>query len=201
MLRFGRSYRFRARGRRPRRQQPRHSVQTADAFSFHWATKALRYGRLEPVVSPPLIPHDPRTVGEHLERLVIRSEFWNSPDSAVLPSSRHVVPPSTTEEMAEAHGILDLPGGGPDPSKYSVIAPLAGLTYATPSVLSSLGGKKDPDGLDQPYYPVDNLEVPYLPDVIARGALLRSLPGSPGPVYVSFKDGANPGRPHERSAS
>ena len=186
VLRYARSYRFRARAV----DLAGNSVAFSSApttFSFNWGTKPLRYGRLEPVVSPPLIPHDPRTVGEHLERLVIRSEFWYTPNSTVLPSSRHVVPPSTTEEMAEAHGILDLPGGaGPDPAKYTVVAPRAGLTYATPSVLSSLGGLKDPDALDQPYYPVDHLEVPYLPDVIARGALLRGLPGSAGPIDVSF---------------
>jgi hypothetical protein len=183
VLRYGRSYRFRARAVDLAGNSVAFSS-APTAFSFHWGTKPLRYGRLEPVVSPPLIPHDPRTVGEHLERLVIRSEFWNSPDSAAIASSRHVVPPSTTEEMAEAHGIADLPAGGPDPAKYSVLAPRAGLTYATASVLASLGGK--PDQLDQPYYPVDNLEVPYLPDVIARGALLRGLPGSPVPVDVSF---------------
>jgi len=191
VLRYGRTYRFRARAVDLAGNSVAFSA-TPTAFSFKWGTKPFRYGRLEPVVSPPLIPHDGRTVGEHLERLVIRSNFWNTLDATVLPSSRHVVPPSTTEEMAEAHGILDLAGGGPDPAKYSVVAPRAGLTYATASVLSSLGGKKDPDGLDQPYYPVDNLEVPYLPDVFARGALLQSLPGTPVPIDVSFTDGTHP---------
>jgi len=191
VLRFGRSYRFRARAVDLAGNSVTFSS-SAPAVSFAWATSPLRYGRLEPVVSPPVIPHDRRTPGEHLERLVIRSAFWNTPDSTVAASSRHVVPPSTTEEMAEAHGVLDLAGGRPNPAMYSVVASRAGLTYATASVLSSLGGKKDPDALDQPYYPVDNLEVPYLPDVLGRGALLQSLPGAPSPVDVSFTDGTHP---------
>jgi hypothetical protein len=194
VLRYGRAYRFRARAvDLAGNSVPFHSAPTP--FSFQWSTGPkvpFRYGRLEPVISPPLIPHEPRTVGEHLERIVIRSEFWDSPDSSVSPSMRHVTPPSTTEEMAEEHGVLDLPSGRPDPSLYSEIASRAGLTYATPSVVSSLGGLPDPNGFDQPYYPVDELAVPYLPDVFARGAALQGLPGGPTLLRIPFAAGSWP---------
>ena len=197
--RFGRTYRFRARAV----DLAGNSIDfdpSATEASFAYATAGLRYGRMQPLQSPPLVPHDPRgellagdvvdiiSPGEHLERLVIRSEFDNTDDSTVGPTSRHIVPPSVAEELAEAHGALDGHGKTPDPSVYPVIAPLANATYADPAVVTALGGLADPGSSGQFYYPVDNLPVPYLPDVLARGALLQGLPGDPTALSVPFGD-------------
>ena len=189
-LRFGRSYRFRARAVDLAGNGLAFDP-TATAVSFAWATAPQLYGRMEPVQSPPLIPHDASTPGEHLERIVVRSEFYDTPDASVTPSSRHVVPPSTSEEMAEAHGAIDTPGKTPDVAFYSVIAPLEGLTYSSPSVVTGLGGLDDPNvatGQQIVYYPVDNLAVPYLPDVFARGACLQNVPGYAATLQIPFGD-------------
>ena len=77
----------------------------------------LSYGRFEPVPSPPLWFHSPKTVGESMERVVLRSNFNAAPVPAT--AERHVVPPVTSVHLAEEHGAFDTaPGGPPDPSAY-----------------------------------------------------------------------------------
>jgi hypothetical protein len=197
-LRFGTTYRFRARAV----DLAGNSIPfnpAATAVSFTYATNSLRYGRMEPVQSPPLVPHDPRgalsggiltilSPGEHLERLVIRSEFYNTPDNTVGPTSRHVVPPSIAVEMAEAQGLLDSPGKTPDPAVYTTIAPLANATYADAAVVAALGGQADPGSSGQHYYDVNELAVPFLPDGLAKGAFFSTLPGIAAGLSVPFGD-------------
>ncbi|HEV8065235.1 MAG TPA: hypothetical protein VGP46_10410, partial [Acidimicrobiales bacterium] len=162
----------------------------ASATSFQWATAAVPYGRLEPVSSPFVVPTAPRTPGEHLERLVIRSNY-DIPDSSptIVHSARHIVPPVSSVEMADQHGILDDSQGVPRGSLYPELAARDGLTYASPSVVSSLGGKFDTkpmnNGLEWLYYSSEELDTPYLPDVISRGAALQFLPGVPATTLVT----------------
>ncbi len=141
-----------------------------------------------------------RTPGEHLENLVIRSNY-DIPDNdpSIVACERHIAPPSTGEDMAETHGVLDGPGGHPEASSYALIADRDGLTYKSASVRNLYGGKID----DQPmngknewiYYPPQPAPttahpafgVPYLPDVLSRGVALLNLPGKPGAsVRVPF---------------
>ena len=199
VLRFGRAYRFRARSVDIAGNSVAFSP-SATAASFKWAPPPAVYGRLEPVATPFVVPTAPRTPGEHLERIVIRSNY-DIPDTSpkIRHSSRHIVPPVTSVEMAEQHGVLDTSAGVPDPSRYPKLAALDGLTYSTPSVIASLGGKSDTqpmnNGSQSVYYPVDQLAVPYMPDPIARGATLQSLPGVPAvspPTKVPFKAGKWP---------
>ncbi len=196
LLRFGLEYAFRARAV----DLAGNSIAfdpTATAVSFTYATPTLRYGRVEPLQSPPLVAHDPRgelvggvlqiiSPGEHLKRLVIRSEMYDTPDSSVSPTSRHVVPPSTSELMAETAGQLDTSTHSPDPSLYPTIAALAGVTYSDSAVITALGGATDPGSAGAPYYTVDNLAVPYLPDPYVAGACLQNVPGSPAPLLIPF---------------
>jgi hypothetical protein len=183
VLRFGRAYRFRARSVDIAGNSVAFSP-SATAATFQWATPPTTYGRLEPVATPFVVPTAPRTPGEHLERIVIRSNY-DIPDNSpkILHSSRHIVPPVTSVEMAEQHGVLDTGAGVPDPTLYPKLAALDGLTYSTPSVVASLGGKFDTqpmnNGSQWVYYPVAQLGVPYMPDPIARGATLQFLPGVP----------------------
>lgn len=193
VLRYGWSYRFRARSV----DLAGNSVpfdDAATAASFDWATGELLYGRMEPVPSPPVVPHDPRLPGDHLERIVIRSEFYDTPDddADVTPSQRHIVPPSTTEQMAEEHGMVDTPAHAPDPTLYPTLAASANQTFTTAASIAANDGVQDPTALDQYYFPVDELTIPYLPDVFARGAVLQSVPGLPTPFQYPFGNPANP---------
>ncbi len=196
LLRFGLTYAFRARAV----DLAGNSIgfdPTATAVSFTYATPQLRYGRVEPLQSPLLVAHDPRgelvsgqlqviSPGEHLERPVIRSEMYDTPAADVSPTSRHVVPPSQSELMSETQGQLDTSSHAPDPTLYPTIAALAGVTYSDAAVISSLGGATDPGSASAPYYPVDNLAVPYLPDAYVAGACLQNVPGSPAPLLIPF---------------
>ena len=110
-------------------------------------------------------------------------------DPSIVACERHIVPPSTGEDIAETHGVLDGPDGHPEASSYALIADRDGLTYKSPSVLSLYGGQIDSQSLNGKnewvYYPpvatptTSNpaFGVPYLPDVLAKGVALLNLPG------------------------
>ena len=88
---------------------------TPHSGAFHTGPpRRSTYRRFEPVPSPVLVPTAPRTPGESLEHLVIRSNY-DIPDGSprIVPCERHLAPPSTGEEMAETHGVLDGPDGVP----------------------------------------------------------------------------------------
>ena len=190
-LRFGGTYRFRARAV----DIAGNSVPFTKSGGFTWASKAVTYRRFEPVPSPVLVPTAPRTPGEHLENLVIRSNYdIADSDPSIVPCERHIAPASTGEDMAELHGVLDGPDGHPDPSSYSLIADRDGLTYKSSSVRKLYGGKIDTQPLNGKnewvYYPPvpspsaskPAFGVPYLPDVLSRGVSLLNLPGKKGGV-------------------
>jgi hypothetical protein len=181
-LRFGGTYRFRARAV----DLAGNSVPFTKGGGFTWATPEVTYRRLEPVPSPVLVPTAPRTPGEHLENLVIRSNYdIPDDDPSIVACERHIAPPSTGEDMAETHGVLDGPDGHPDSSSYTLIADRDGLTYKSPSVRDLYGGEIDNQPLNGKnewvYYPPGATStafgVPYLPDVLSRGVSLLNLPG------------------------
>jgi hypothetical protein len=91
--------------------------------------------------------------GESVRRLVIRSSFDTVETG---DSQRHIVPPRTTQLVAETHGMFNV-GGVLDETVYTHIV------------------DKEAPLTDEP---VDELSVlPYLPDSIGRGASFYSLPG------------------------
>ena len=185
-LRFARSYRFRAR-----------MVDLAgNSVPFNktapvslYTTAAVSYGRLEPVASPVIVPCAPRTPGESLETLVIRSNY-DIADATVTPCQRHLAPPGTSVELAQTHGALDS-GGHPSKTVYAMLAARDGLTYKSTSVLQRYGGHVENSGPHEwVYYPSDgDFGVPYLPDVLGCGASLLGLPGA-GPARVNVEFGA-----------
>jgi len=186
-LRFGSTYRFRARAV----DLAGNSVPFSESGPFTWATGEVTYRRFEPVPSPVLVPTAPRTPGEHLENLVIRSNYdVPDDDPSIVACEHHIAPPSTGEDMAETHGVLDGPDGHPDPSSYALIADRDGLTYKSLSVRKLYGGQIDTQPLNGKnewvYYPpgasATPFGVPYLPDVLSRGVSLLNLPGRPGAV-------------------
>ncbi len=187
VLRFGRGYRFRARAV----DLAGNSLPFAKTASFAFATPEVVYGRLEPVGSPVIVPCAPRTPGESLETLVIRSNF-DIPDATVTPCERHLAPPATSIEMALTHGVLDGAAGHPGSAEYTMLASRDGLTYKSPSVLAHLHGKVEPLAAgDWIYYPpAGTFDVPYLPDVMGCGVCLLGLPGAgSGRVIVPFGTG------------
>jgi hypothetical protein len=167
-LRFGHTYRFRARavdvGGNSLAFDP-----TGTAASLAVATKPVTYLRLEPVASPQLLMRKPVTAGESVEVVVIRSNY-DIPDTSVTPAQRHVAPPPFSVLQAEEHGLLDQTSGLPDPGRYAMLKNRDGAAFA--------GGTADPVNRGALYFDRDNLGVPYLSDIFARGAAFSGVPGA-----------------------
>jgi hypothetical protein len=186
-LRFGRVYRLRSRVV----DLAGNSVPFDPHAPFAYSTAPVKYGRIEPVASPVVVPCAPRTPGESLETIVIRSNYDIANTSPlIIPAERHLAPPTSSEDMVEAHGVLDGPSGVPQASLYSVIAGRDGLSYKSPTVMSMYGGQVDTQPLNGSnewiYYPPvasptpsqPAFGVPYLPDVLGAGVSLIGLPGA-----------------------
>ena len=131
--RFGRSYRFRARVV----DLAGNSLPFSESAPFDYTTDPVGYGRLEPVGSPTIVPCAPRTPGESLETLVIRSNY-DVADSTVAPCQRHLAPPGTRWRWRRRRGARRRAAGVPDKARYAMLAARDGLSYKTPSVLRSV---------------------------------------------------------------
>jgi hypothetical protein len=173
-LRYGTTYRLRARavdlaGNRT----PREAV-----AGLANASGLLTYGRFDPVASPEAVPSAPLAEGDGRERLVIRSNYATKADTAI----RHIAPPKAAETMAETLGNLDGTNGGLDADAYKLLQQKDGGSWTDI-------GKLDPNNPGVYYVTEESSAIlPYLPDLLSRGATLRELPGSSGPVKVPFYD-------------
>jgi hypothetical protein len=172
-LRFGRRYRMRATAAYLGGAGPRFDPSDTAVDPAH-STAEVTYGRFEPVPPPVVVPRRPRLPGESVHHLVIRSDR----DTAAATCERHVLPPKTSQLLAEAHGLFDTPSGL-DPNAYAAIVARAGGTLGG-------GGAPDPSDPSVLYYDTDRLsfpvedgtaEVPWIPDPLSRGAALTGLPG------------------------
>ncbi|HEY7282468.1 MAG TPA: hypothetical protein VID47_12835 [Actinomycetota bacterium] len=200
-LRFGRSYRMRARavflgatGLGPDDPPP---------TDFANATDEVVFARFEPVSAPGVVPRSAKTEGEHLDRLVIRSNY-NAPSTG--PNTRWIVAPKIAQLGAEQHGMLDLNTGLDGTlATYQMIAAREDGSFLRPVLPDpDTGAQPDPNAFDQPFYPVANLHfpvenggtagLPYLPDPMSTGAMFRGLPGlAPGTLTkVGFGPGPWP---------
>jgi hypothetical protein len=122
--------------------------------------------------------------------------FNDNPANDGLPadltaSDRFIVPPSTSVEMGERLGMFDQAGKlDTSPAMYDLIARRdAGRLNHVKAVVA---------GQEQefPLESADALDaIPYLPDVLARGAALRNLPGSPEGSRASSQPGIDPPQP------
>ena len=208
-LRFGRQYQFRARVV----DLAGNSLAVTDvpspdpSFLTDINDEDSHYLRMEPVPSPavlltaPLLgpqasqkwPNgEPLSPGESVDRLVFRSmnvERPGDPREGLAagppprPSSRHLVPPKISVELAEQHGMLDDPGSkhirGSD--AYQLMINKDGsLSDLVPKERRAANGK--PGG---EFFPEPSVVVPYLPDpmgegvsclIYAPGADIRSAP-------------------------
>lgn len=128
------------------------------------ATARFAYQRYEAITPPMLLPRDAFGEGASLERMVIRSNFdidaaayaSSAPVQAALAGAhyaygpqddRHVVPPKTSQLMAETHGLFDAQmGAGPAGivAAFNVAAKEAG-TYLDTAIVDTATGKKTID--------------------------------------------------------
>ncbi len=200
-LRFGRTYRLRARVV----DLAGNSEPLNPASEDRRASPPVTYGRFEPIQSPPVLLHSPRTESESLERVVLRSNWNSGPDPAV-DVSRHIVPPKAVQLMAEQHGMFDTayPNSVVNSDAYPIISAYPGVAPPDPDapVEQSEQGHfalsservQDPDDYQRTfYYPHDLVSLPYLPDPIGAGAALQflDLPGTnpETPLFAAFASG------------
>jgi hypothetical protein len=175
-LRFGESYRFRAR-----------TVDIAgnsvdiDAEDVG-ASDPRPYLRFEPVAAPVTLLQAPRTEGETVDRVVLRSNFDADPDPET--PQRHIAPPAVTQRTAEEHGLYDTEAGV-DPAAYADIVAREAKTFDD---VGTIDAAQWPEAFRLPYFPQVPLVVPYLPDPMARGVSLRGLPGAGDQVVLSGFD-------------
>ena len=172
-LRFGAGYRMRVRIA----DLAGNSVPLEDAGSARAIPAPVlpprNYLRFEPVGSPSVYLREAITAddaGESLARLVIRS-YNAAPDQDALTTSelaqRHIAPPPTGEQIAEAHGVLDDPAGR------------LRNDAATYTLLDNRSQPVDTSTTDSPVIADAQMQILYLPDPLAVGAALRDLPGTP----------------------
>jgi hypothetical protein len=186
-LRFGARYRMRARAV----DLAGNSLQAADPLANALALsmglprdpEGRVYLRYEPVAAPLVVIRDQAAVtgpGSAVHRLVIRTfndGIDNDARSADLAAGdRHIVPPRTSVELGERMGMFDGSDGRlkSDAATWNLaVARDAGrLNVGT----FEIAGKLAEDVPIEPAASIDAL--PYLPDLLARGAALRNLPGS-----------------------
>jgi len=221
-LRFGHLYRVRARIV----DLAGNSLALDDASldPLEQASDAVGYWRFEPV-DPPVLVHRARlSEGEQLERMVIRSDYDKSTseyletqevkDAIALPASadfaysetnqRHVVPPKSSQQQCETHGLFDPFFGDWQQIKagYEIAAREAGTLYdagpgaqvelITPKALADVATTSAlPPAMPDETNPVGDrmaggqyvvhreahLATPYLPDGAAAGTAIRAARG------------------------
>ncbi|KGN37587.1 hypothetical protein [Knoellia subterranea] len=166
-LRFGHDYRLRA-----RTVDLAANSLDSEVLDDEHASPSTRFLRWEPVPAPMLVPRRAFGEGESQLRMVIRSTAGMTVDDYLAlarvqglapvtvtklgyaaTDERWVVPPKTSQQLAELHGVFDEAIGSGDPAKiqaaYDVAAREAG---ALPEEVAGA-----------------TLETPYLPDVLSRG--------------------------------
>ncbi len=183
-LRYGSAYRIRAR----LADLAGNAVRGKALDSDDEPSDPHAYLRWEPVPAPVVIPRREYGEGESQLRMVIRSTLGVVPDDYVqLPrvtglaghqgelayrprDDRWVVPPRTSQQMAELHGVFDQAFG-------------PGATAATVAEQYAVAARES--GVLPERVPAASLELPYLPDVSSRAAAFRVLPGdAAGKTFV-----------------
>lgn len=181
-LRYGYSYRLRARAVDLAGNSVFTPNDPAFAVTQPEVAPEVRFRRFEPVSPPAMMLRTKPVEGESLERLVVRSPFDDATN--ITPTERHIVPPKTSQLMAEQHRKFDgAPGMASDPAAYQLAGREAGsLTHAvdpnTGDPVPIPGATEVVEG-DHTYWLQvnDTFDLSYLPDPYARGVLLMGLPG------------------------
>lgn len=200
-LRFGRRYRFRARavdlaGNSLPLDDPFGDA-LGNLFALPRDPEGMAYLRYEPVAAPLVVLRDAAAVqeaGSALDRLVIRS--WNdSPEkdadaADTHAAERHLLPPRTSVEIGERHGMFDDAAGKlkSDAATWALIGARDGGELPSAEIL--VAGKQ----ADYPIVTAAGLDaLPYLPDPFSRGVALRDLPGAPAASVARMTTAADSG--------
>jgi hypothetical protein len=199
-LRFGRRYRVRARAVDICGNSIPLDAAITEQLTPNMVLPAnpegMAYLRYEPVISPQVVLRDAKGVtepGSQLDRLVIRT-FNSEPAldgsaADLTASDRHILPPRTSVEIAERLGMLDDVAGkiSRSPALYSVLAAKDGAELN--QVEAMVAGQAQAFPLEANER-IDTL--PYIPDVLARGAALRDLPGTLAHSVATVQPGVEP---------
>lgn len=227
-LRFGRTYMLRARWV----DLAGHSLDAGDGERAY-GSEPVFYVRYEPVAPPVVVPKERFGEGESVERMTIRSDFdkeardyvadpqveaalENSEHRYREHNDRHLLPPKTSQLMAETHGVFDVSigEGASHQEAYDVgLRESATLEFTHEldadlelhefPVLGTakIPGKAPrsgplPDEREAPgSYIVNTLpmfKAPYLPDPSAAGVALRGLPGMGDEIWTRDFEGKWP---------
>ena len=230
-LRFGHAYRLRAR----LVDLAGNSLTFDDPTlgKLEEASEPITYLRYEPLDAPALSLRQRVSEGESLERMVIRSNYGLSSatylgaapyNANVLADSgfsyapineRHMVPPKTSQLLAEQHGAFETAiGAGATPAQiaaaYDLISGLeAGTLYNGGASVHIITPPRDgavprsperdlavapPEGFrllpgEYLIHTEAGLATPYLPDPIAAAVSLRGLPGVFVEAVIDATDG------------
>lgn len=182
-LRYGHRYSLRLRvadlAGNARRFDPRHQSPTRTE------TKEIEYLRFEPVEAPTVALVGSGTTvqfpgpGEDLATAAIRSLNATPADNAV-PSpetaGRHIVPPMSSQQQAEHHGMLDT-GGRLDAGTYAMLVARDG---ALPEAAHPVTEKPFPSA-------GAGATLPFLPDPLAHDCVVR-IAGRTAPDSVEIVD-------------
>ncbi|WP_299848344.1 hypothetical protein [uncultured Roseovarius sp.] len=222
-LRFGSLYRVRARDVDLAGNSL--AIDDPSIEPLEQASDAVGYWRFEPVDPPVLLHRERVSEGEQLERMVVRSNFNKTTEeyletqdfkdaidleasgdfSYTKENERHVVPPKSSQQQCEVHGLFDpyLGGDWQDAKKgYEIAAreegslydPLPGsqIELITPKAITSVATTTlVPPELPSADNPVgdrmaggqyiihkqEHVETPYLPDGAAGGVAIRAILG------------------------
>ncbi len=230
-LRFGFAYRMRAR----LVDLAGNSLEFDDPAlgATEEASELVPYLRYEPLDAPVLSLRARVSEGESLERMVIRSNFnqtsaeylQQAPYAGNVPtetgfayaelSERHVLPPKTSQLMAEQHGMFESAfGPGATPAEIAqvyktIIEYEAGSLYdggatvhiVTPPKEGALPpspertlAEKPPEGFrllpgEYVIHTEPTFLTPYLPDPLAAAVALRGVPGVFAETVIDATDG------------
>jgi hypothetical protein len=187
-LRYGRSYRFRARCV----DLAGNGAQLGDTPPANGESPVVPYGRLAPLTAPLVIRRESRPdpgVGDLADVIVIKSELEQA-DADTPSADRLLFPPRVSQSRLERH---DLPNGGNDPAAYRDLAERDALSIADQTLEDPetgelvAGGALGDDGQVTPG--PTQPPVGYIPDPVARSVAFHGLPGTDpaaAPLQLSY---------------
>lgn len=177
-LRFGTTYRFRARAVDLAGNSVAFSKgsTTADpggtGDTNPYVTRAIVHQRFDPVKPPTVVPVAAPKPCESPHILVVRTYHPSGGSPVTQNTARHITPPRISVSMAEACGGLDASSTGRPMDKALWSELCARDAWDAPQTAPP--GKTRPEAAPMTVFPSP---VPYLPDPYARAAAFRGLPG------------------------
>ncbi len=206
-LRFGRRYRVRARvvdicGNSLALDKDKPILEElSEKKALPQDQEGFAYLRYEPVISPLVVLRDVKGItdpGSQVDRIVIRTyncdPSLDNKAADLTANDRHILPPRVSVEMAERLGMLDDSTGKLNPSHamYDLLAAKDGAELNSSGKILIAGNPEQ----EFPLEPAERIDsLPYIPDVLAKGAALRDLPGAPNYSIGNVKPGADPEKP------